>query len=154
MKALRFNSIMALMFMLLFMFFTGNLSAQNSNVTLLTSHFHAGDTLYTPNFSYVYSWDSIKTWIASSDSVKVYVDYMKAGSTSSTTSAYGSWTTIDSLIGAVDGGTTAPYGNLVMSTASFRSTPFSIKYRLRFISTANGGGYYGLFKFGHLLIKH
>lgn len=126
--------------------------SQNSMVTLLSSHWHPSDTLYTSTYYGCSAWDSCKIWIATSDSVKVYVDKCNANLASGAI-AYSSWVLVDSLVGTTDGGTSAPYGNMVTMVTNYATSPFPVKYRLRFAAVADGGGFYGTFKFGHWLKK-
>jgi hypothetical protein len=102
------------------------------------------------SYSHV-AYDSIKYWIAASDSVALYVDRISMDPSLGTT-AKGSWTCIDSLIGTTNNGTTTGYGNLVLSanwhTAS-RVTAWNYGYRLRFYAAGNAA-LGGTYKFGWL----
>jgi hypothetical protein len=131
------------------------LFAQRSYVKSGT--YTAGDTISitsTGNVSGSYShvgYDSIKYWLAASDSVSVFVDRISKDPTLGTT-AMGSWTVIDSLVGTTNNGTGTGYGNLILSTlwkAATGTTGWNYGYRIRVRATGNPATS-GTYKFGWL----
>jgi hypothetical protein len=111
----------------------------------------------TGNVSGSYShvgYDSIKYWVAASDSVAVYVDRITMDPSLNNT-AKGSWALIDSLKGTTNNGTTTGFGNLVLSSYWLPATGvtgWNYGYRLRFLVAGNAtlGGTY---RWGWLLKK-
>jgi len=105
------------------------------------------------SYSHV-GYDSIKYWIAASDSVAVYVDRISMDPSLANT-AKGSWALVDSLKGTTNNGTTTGFGNLVLSANWLTTTGvtgWNYGYRLRFLLAGNAA-LGGTYKFGWLCKK-
>jgi len=131
--------------------------AQKTRTYVKYGTYTAGDTIsvnssgnVSGSYSHVGS-DSIKFWIAASDSISTFIDRITKDPANGTI-AMGSWAVVDSLVGTTDGGTTTGYGNLILSSvwkSTTGVTGWNYGYRIRIRATGNSwvGGTY---KFGWL----
>lgn len=126
--------------LIVFLIFTCSIvSAQTTWLELKSGKYggkSTADTVSIPIMG-VNSIDSLIFYGSFADSAKVVIDYRVRNGTL----AIGSWTTIDSLTGTTNNGSTAPYGNLITSSKRMgaRSTFLApqIEFRIRFPVAGN-----------------
>lgn len=103
------------------------------------TQYRTGDTVYSALISTI-QYDSLVPTMVATDSVKVIVDYRNVYPNANSINsllASGDWIAADTLIGNVDGGTTAPYGNIMKPKGSLLiKNPISpwAQLRYRFIA--------------------